>query len=473
MTVAEVVPRWFRLLDHAEQSRMHHSPARHRLLAAGRGSGKTENAIRTILGGDPHHRGAFAPPSNVYDPLFVVAAPTREQVKRIWWDKLKQMVPREMLSRAPLETELTLVFRNRARVMLLGLDKPHRVEGITIDGLVVDEFAEVKSDAWGSSLEPACNRLGRPGWALFIGRPKGRNHFYDLWRSAKTRNNWDSFHWTSEPVIGAAAMEELRDGSDPLTFRQEWLADWVNFGGLAYYQWDPNLHMRKLRYRPELDLFFCFDFNREPGVAAIVQEQDFPQQVAACACGRVAKLKTGDVCPACKIRIPPVVCTAVIAEVWIPRNSNTPAVCNKLAKDWGHHQGRVLIYGDATGGRVQSSQERSASDWDLVRDYLRPTFGDRLSMRVASVNPHQRDRINAVNTRLRSSSGMVRLMVDPEKAPHVVKDFEGIQLLEGGSGEVDKKRAERDGMGHLLDALGYLVEARYRRGSGLQVASKG
>jgi hypothetical protein len=60
------------------------------------------------------------------------------------------------------------------------------------------------------------------------------------------------------------------------------------------------------------------------------------------------------------------------------------------------------------------------------RSYLSMSGADFLRERV---------RLNAVNSRLKSAAGDIRLMVDPVKAPHVVKDFEGVRLLEGGSGE--------------------------------------
>jgi hypothetical protein len=63
--------------------------------------------------------------------------------------------------------------------------------------------------------------------------------------------------------------------------------------------------------------------------------------------------------------------------------------------------------------------------------------------------------LNAVNSRLKSAAGDIRLMVDPVKAPHVVKDLEGVRLLEGGSGEIDKKADPH--LSHLLDGIGYYV----------------
>jgi hypothetical protein len=460
MLVADeaVAARWFPLIDHGEQSRLWFSKARYRAAAAGRGAGKSEGAARIILGGDEHHRGALQKQS-VAEALYVVAAPTREQVKTIWWKKLKGMVPRCWMAKPPQETELSLTLHNGATIRLVGLDRPERVEGVSIDGLVVDEFAEVRPEAWENSLQPTLNRLNRPGWALFIGRPKGRNHFYDLWTRAKTLSEWESFHWTSEPVLGAAALERQRDQMDPLSFRQEYLADWVNFEGLAYYQWDPNVHLCALEYQPARPLIFCFDFNVDPGVAAVCQEQDHPYTPTACdSCKRPFPGSTGSICAGCGIRVPPIQTTCVIGEVWIPKNSNTPAVCNRLAHDWKQHHGEVLLYGDATGGARKTSATEG-TDWDLVRSYLKPTFGDRLRFRVARHNPHERDRVNTVNTRLKSAAGVVRLLVDPQKAPRVVKDFEGVSLLQGGSGELDKKASPE--LTHLSDGLGYYLHERH------------
>jgi hypothetical protein len=120
----------------------------------------------------------------------------------------------------------------------------------------------------------------------------------------------------------------------------------------------------------------------------------------------------------------------------------------------GSHRGPVHIYGDATGG-AQGSSRLAGSDWDIVQAELRPVFGNRMSLRVPPANPRERVRVNAVNSRLKSAAGDIRLMVDPVHAPNVVKDFEGVRLLEGGSGEIDKKADPL--LSHWVDGVGYYV----------------
>lgn len=81
---------------------------------------------------------------------------------------------------------------------------------------------------------------------------------------------------------------------------------------------------------------------------------------------------------------------------------------------------------------------------------------------MPKANPLERDRVNSVNTRMHSVAGIVRLAVNLEKAPNTVKDLEGVTLLEGGSGEIDKKH--NPSLTHLSDALGYYIYARHPLG---------
>lgn len=413
--------RWTTLQPHPEQRKLTESRARFRVVAAGRRSGKTELLKRQLV------LSCLVPPHG-NAPTFVAAAPTRDQAKRIFWQDLKALSPREWVSDIS-ESELTITYRIGSKLMVVGLDRPQRIEGIPVDGIGIDEIAEVKRESWEQSIRPALSTKGRPpGWAWFTGRPKGRGLFYELYSRAGTREGWESFTWTSATVVDPAEIEQARQDLDPLTFAQEYEAQWVSFDGLAYYPWSPKDHLRRLTYDPARPLIVCLDFNVDPGTAVIAQEQYVDGETRTC----------------------------VIGEVHIPKNSNTPAVCRRLVADWGKHAGEVYLYGDPAGGARHTSQTEG-TDWDLAKQVLRPAFGDRLRWRVGKRAPYVRDRLNAVNSRLKSTAGVVRLLVDPVAAPNVVRDFEGVTLLAGGSGELDKKGSEAKGLTHLTDALGYYI----------------
>jgi hypothetical protein len=408
------------------------SPHRFNVVPAGRRSGKTERAKRKLV-----YRALSS--NTPWNPRFFAAAPTRDQAKRIFWDDLKALVPKNCFAGPPSESQLILPLVNGAEIHVLGMDKPERVEGTPWDGGVLDEYGNMKPRAWTMHVRPALS--DRNGWCDLIGVPEGRNHYYDLAVDAQAqmqalgdKSEWGYYHWKSADILPASEVEAFRRDVDDLTFQQEFEGSFVNFVGRAYYQFDRDTHCAPLKYDPSKRLIICFDFNVDPGVACICQEQIMPGKY-----DEDGKPLSG---------------TGVIGEVYIPRNSNTIAVCNKVMQDWGDHDGEVWMYGDATGGARKTSAT-DGSDWDLIR----AEFGSSVTYEVSRTNPTQRARLNAMNTRIMTSSGEVHLMVDPVRAPHVVKDLEGVRLLEGGSGELDKKIDPM--LTHISDALGYYVAERY------------
>lgn len=426
--------RWTPLRPHPKQLAYWRSPHRFNVVPAGRRSGKTERAKRKLV--DRALRGTEFTPARYF-----AAAPTRDQAKRIYWDDLKALVP-PRFKLAVSESEL-MIRLPLAEIWVVGMDKPERIEGQPWDGGILDEYANMKAKAWGAHVRPALS--DRNGWCDLIGVPEGRNHYYDAHEAAVASmlehgaaSEWGAFSWPSADILPAAEIEAARRDLDPLTFAQEYEASFVNFEGRAYYAFgDANKARLRDRYDPAQPLVVCLDFNVAPGVAAVAQELPLPV-------GNVG--------------------TAAIGEVWIENNSNTPAVCRKLLTDWAGHRGRVEVYGDATGG-ARGSAQVEGSDWELARKVLTrgdqgiPGFGARVSFHVPSANPAERARVNAVNSRCLAGDGTIRLMVDPLHAPKLARDMEGVRLLAGGSGEIDKKIDPK--LTHISDALGYYVVHRF------------
>lgn len=450
--VRALTDRWTPLRYHIEQSRLIHSPARFKVVPAGRRSGKTERAKRQLVKCCLNAESAFP------DPNYFAAAPTRDQAKRIYWDDLKLLSPKSVVRRIS-ETDLSIWYITGAMLSVVGMDKPERIEGSPWDGGVLDEYANMKNTAWGANVRPALS--DRDGWCWLIGVPEGRNHYYDTWNDAlgplniANGGDWDGFTWFSSDILSAKEIESAKRSLDELTYQQEYEASFVNFEGQAYYPFDRTLHCAALRqlYNPRADISLCLDFNVDPGIAVIAQEMDFPRKIATASVNVKGREIFNNVAQPAKGG------TGVIGEVHIPRNSNTPAVCRRFIKDWGDHEGLVYVYGDATGG-ARGTAQTEGSDWDIVKTELFAHFGpNRVHFRVPSANPTERARINAVNTRLQAGDGEIRFMIDPSAAPMTVKDFEGVRLLGGGSGELDKKADPK--LTHLTDGLGYYIVREY------------
>lgn len=368
------------------------------------------------------------------------------------------MVPRQFV-RQIRETPPQIHFITGNMIQVVGMDRPERIEGTPWDGGILDEYANMKETAWTQNVRPALSTPGRkPGWCWLIGVPEGRNHYYDpIWLRARSGEDpeWDGFTWPSADIMDPEEVAQARRDLDELTFQQEYEASFVNFQGQAYYCFreEQNCAHLRDRYRATAPIAFCFDFNVDPGVCVIVQEGLLPIAKESPIIRVGDKNLFGNVEPDWQQG------TAVLGEVYIPTNSNTPAVCNKLIELYGEHQGNIGIYGDATGGARATSQT-DGSDWDQVKNILYGHFGaERCFFEVDESNPTVRARLNAMNSRLRSQDGTVKLMVDPVAAKQTVRDFEGVRLLEGGSGEIDKKHDPK--LTHLTDALGYYVAKKY------------
>lgn len=413
-----MTPRWFEGPAHRQRIEFYQSAARFVFNHSGRRSWKTETAKRRMV------RRAISKPGR-----YLSAAPTNKQAKRIFWEDYKKLVPAFMVDRT-YEGEMFIRLKTGAELHVAGMDAPDRVEGQLWHHVLLDEYGNMAERVWPEVISPVLADTG--GGCDFIGVPEGRNHYYDLIHKMSPRKDVAVFHWPSWEILSEEEIEVQRSNLDELTFSQEFGGEFVHFAGRAYYAFDEKTHCAPVRdsYDRDAPLILCFDFNVDPGVAAICQERILPNKLEG---------------------------TAVIGEVFIPRNSNTEVVARKILDDWGDHQGAVSLYGDFTGGS-RGSAKIQGSDWDIIKRILRPKFGARLTDRVQS-NPPVKDRINAMNARLKAANGSIRMMVDPRHAPHVVKDLEGVTIIEGSAGEIDKNSAPQ--LTHISDGLGYYVAAEF------------
>lgn len=414
-------PRWKTLRVHPVQALLWNDKKRFKAVPAGRRSGKTEIAKRRIVLEAISHPG-----------WYVASAPTHGQARRIYWQDLKQMVPSYFVHE--ISESGKIILTNGSEIQCIGLDAPERIEGRPLKGIILDEYANMLDRVWPYHVRPAL--ADSLGWAWCIGVPEGRNHYYEMCERAKTDEDWGLYHWWSEDILPKSEIDALAKELDEATFNQELRASFEVFRGRVYYAFARERNCYPVKYDPKKDLIFCFDFNVEPGICVIVQEQDN------------------------KIPSRPDVAdsrTCVIGEVYIPRDSNTPTVCRKLIADWSHHKGGVQLFGDPAGG-ARSTKTENGSDWQIIWEYLKPVFGDRLRSMVKRSAPRERVRLNTVNARIRSKSGTVHLLVNPLTAPKMVEDFDAVCVKEGTDGEVDKSNPK---LTHLSDAIGYYIESRF------------
>lgn len=122
-------------------------------------------------------------------PRFAYLSPYLKQSKAVAWDYLRAaMASLRSMGADVNESELRADYPNGGQVRLYGADNMDALRGIYLDGVVLDEFADMDPRVWSEVIRPAL--ADRKGWAVFIGTPKGRNEFYKLWQRSQVEKDW-------------------------------------------------------------------------------------------------------------------------------------------------------------------------------------------------------------------------------------------------------------------------------------------
>lgn len=219
------------------QALIHRHLKRFNVLVMHRRFGKTILAINEIV--DQGLRNALRAPQYAY------IAPTYSQAKKIAWEALKEYT--KMLPGVEYhETELRCTLHraqqgDKITIYLLGSENPDNLRGMYLDGVVLDETADIHPELWTKVLRPALS--DRTGWSMFVGTPKGQNWFYDLYQYAKQGaegtppKDWyyAIFKASETGVIPLAELEAARAIMSPEEYEQEYECSFASALVGAYY----------------------------------------------------------------------------------------------------------------------------------------------------------------------------------------------------------------------------------------------
>lgn len=165
-------------------------------------------------------------------PNYAYLAPFLKQAKMIAWDYLKRYtaaIPGRKINESELYVELPSFHPNvrGARIYIIGADRPDGLRGTYWDGVVIDEYAQIRKELWGEVIRPALS--DRRGWAVFIGTPKGQNQFYDIYLKAKKNNSWFTCLYDVDQtgIIPTEELEEMKREMTPAEIRQELYCDFA------------------------------------------------------------------------------------------------------------------------------------------------------------------------------------------------------------------------------------------------------
>ena len=202
------------------QRECHLKKQRFSVYALHRRSGKTELAIMELIDKAMKTDKELA--------MFVYIAPFLRQAKAIAWARLKQKI--EQMRRTSVieinEGELSVRFKhNGAIIRLFGGDNPDAMRGLRLDGIVMDEVAQLKNELWTDIVQPALS--DRLGWSIFIGTPSGINLFSELYYKAIDESDWTAARYTvyDTDSLHPNEVTRLKRDMSETSFAREYLCD--------------------------------------------------------------------------------------------------------------------------------------------------------------------------------------------------------------------------------------------------------
>lgn len=377
------------------QQSIFYDESRFKVAACGRRFGKSYLATYIILTKALQKQGNY---------FFV--APTFQQARQILWEVLKNKV-RDHLAEKINESRLEITLINGSRISLKGADRPDTMRGVSLSGLVCDEFATMREPmaVWQEVLRPALS--DQLGWALFISSPKGRDYFYDLSNEAKSKDGWRSWQFTTLQggYVPESEVITARNELDERTFRQEYEASFESYDGLVARDFDRELNKSNETIKDDDTLIIGIDFNvnKMPCSISVLRGKDLH-----CLDFLFGSFNTEELMKAIQIKYP---------------------------------KHRKIFHTDASGSANKSSAG-GQTDITIIRKFGYQVYN-------LTKNPNIIDRVNAFNGLIKSASGLRKYFV----APHLKKVIETLEKhVFDDNGLPNKKHEYHD---DIYDALSY------------------
>lgn len=151
---------------------------------------------------------------------YAYIGPFRKQTEEIAWVYLKDATD-GIRKGDPRVSDLKVTLYNDATIQLYGADNPDSLRGLYFDGVILDEYGDMRPSLWGEIILPTL--MDRQGWAVFIGTMKGKNHFYKTLERAKTEPSW--YHMelkgSESGILREEDLAELRAQLTEAQYQQE------------------------------------------------------------------------------------------------------------------------------------------------------------------------------------------------------------------------------------------------------------
>ena len=376
------------------------SKSRMKVLITGRRFGKTTLGIRELC------KSAAQNPGSINWAI----CPSYRMAKQIWWIQLKNKLSDLRWIESTNESELQIILKNKSIIALKGADNYDSLRGVGLDFVIFDEFQDVPEQAWTEVIRPTLS--DKKGRALFCGTPRGVGSFsHVLYTKALTEKDWSAFTFTTLEG-GNIPVEEIdaaRRDLDQKTFSQEYEASFLTYSGTVYYNFNYKDSVKTLPDPDKNVIHVGMDFNWDPFSVCIAQVQG----------GAVH-----------------------IFDEIVMRGSSTDDVVEELKHRYP--TSKIIIYPDPSS-RQKKTSAGGRTDFSIL-------INAGFEVKARQYHTPVRDRVNAVNAKLKSADGARSLFVDP-KCKATIDSLQRLTYMPETT-QIDKN----SGLDHQADSVGYLID---------------
>ena len=377
------------------------SNKRFRVLASGRRFGKTYLCITEMM--------KYA--SRVKQNIWYVA-PTFKMAREIAWTKLKDMLHQfNWIENVNESNSQITIKKTGSKISLKGCENYDALRGVGIDFLILDEFADIDEKAWTEVLRASI--ADTQGDVLMCGSPKGYGNWsYRMYLKGKEDEEWDSFQFTTLQggMVPKEELEQAKQDVDIRTYRQEFEGTFENYAGAVYYNFHPVDNVRQSNIDWSKPLHIGLDFNVDPMSASVAQiEKD----------------------------------TIHFKDEIVIYSSNTDEMVEEIRNRYGSKQ-KIFCYPDPAC-RQRKTSAGGRTDLTILQN---AGFNVKCKIKHSPI----RDRINAVNSRLKSATGKRHIFVNPS-CKIIIRGLQR-QIYKENTNIPDKE----EGFDHMNDSIGYLIE---------------
>jgi hypothetical protein len=203
----------------------HNRSKRRAVIVAHRRAGKTFSVIQDLISKAMRFQVRDRQGKLLPKPKFAYLCPYKGQAKQVAWQYLidfTKAIPGVKKNETELWIEIPTVAGDTARIFLAGADNPDNLRGLYFDGVVLDEYGDMKPEVYSTVIRPAL--ADRKGWVVFMGTPKGKNDFYRRWELAQQQpHKYFSLRLKASDsgILDASEIEDMKSEMEVEEWQQE------------------------------------------------------------------------------------------------------------------------------------------------------------------------------------------------------------------------------------------------------------